>query len=263
MQEGGCAVVRQARLMAVVGAFLIGCAFLLVIGGSGVQAATSQEKQEHNEATKEQGHSGGAASEDRCEENKADGRFTTNDLLGCPKGGLLSGTDKRDLLDGEDGEDKVRGLGGSDNLEGGSGNDILYGGPDDDYLLVGGEGDDVIYGGDGGDGLDTVGSSGGGEGSDVIYGGDGRDFLSGKDGGKDVLYGGDGNDYLGTMGGGQQDKLYCGAGRDTYEADPIDYVSSSCEEDRLTYTGGPTLILLAAAALCSALMVLRYVIRSA
>ena len=239
MRERGCTVVRQGRLTAVVGAFLIGCAFLLVIGGSGVQAATSQEKQEHNEATKEQGHSGGAASEDRCEENKADGRFTTNDLLGCPKGGLLSGTDKRDLLDGEDGEDKVRGLGGSDNLEGGSGNDTLYGGPDDDYLLVGGEGDDVIYGGDG------------------------RDFLYGKDGGKDVLYGGDGNDYLDTMGGGQQDKLYCGAGRDTYEADPIDYVSSSCEEDRLTYTGGPTLILLAAAALCSTLMVLRYVIRSA
>jgi Ca2+-binding RTX toxin-like protein len=211
----------------------------LVIGGSGVQAATSQEKQEHNEATKEQGYSGGAASEDRCEENKADGRFTTNDLPGCPKGGLLTGTDKRDLLAGEDGEDKVRGLGGSDNLEGGAGSDILYGGPDDDYLLVGGEG------------------------NDVLYGGDGRDFLSGKDNSKDVLYGGDGNDNLDTNGGGQQDKLYCGAGRDTYAADPSDYVSSSCEDDRLAITGGTPLILLAAGALCSALMMVRYVIRSA
>jgi Ca2+-binding RTX toxin-like protein len=121
----------------------------------------------------------------------------------------------------------------------------------------------VLYGGDGGDGLDTVGATGGGEGNDVLYGGDGRDFLSGKDNSKDVLYGGDGNDNLDTNGGGQQDKLYCGAGRDTYAADPSDYVSSSCEDDRLAITGGTPLILLAAGALCSALMMVRYVIRSA
>jgi Ca2+-binding RTX toxin-like protein len=72
--------------------------------------------------------------------------FTTNDIPGCPKGGLLSRTDKRDLLNGKDGEDKVRGLGGPDNLYGVSGNDKLYGGPDGDYELIGEEGDDVLHG---------------------------------------------------------------------------------------------------------------------
>jgi hypothetical protein len=52
--------------MTFVAAFLIGCAVLLVLGGSGVRAETSQEKQVHSEATG-QGHSGGAAPEvDRC-----------------------------------------------------------------------------------------------------------------------------------------------------------------------------------------------------
>jgi hypothetical protein len=52
----------------------------------------------------------------RCEENRDEGRFTTNDLPGCPKGGLLLGTDKGDWLAGGEGEDEVRALGCSDNL---------------------------------------------------------------------------------------------------------------------------------------------------
>ena len=54
--------------------------------------------------------------------------------------------------------------------------------------------------------------------------------------GKDVIYGGPGDDTkldvasAGEFGNdGQRDKLYCGEGRDTYYAEKIDYVASSCE----------------------------------
>ena len=83
---------RQGYLIAVVGTFLIGCAVLLVVGCSGVQAETSQEEQGHTEATEqEQGHSGGAAPEEaRCEGTRTvirDGAgYLTNDVPGCPKG---------------------------------------------------------------------------------------------------------------------------------------------------------------------------------
>ena len=132
--------------------------------------------------------------------------FTTNDQPGCPKGGLLSGTDKHDTLAGEDGEDEIRGLGTGDFIFGGPGNDVIYGGAGRDNPLVGDEGDDVIYGGDGDDAV-LIGD----EGNDVIYGGPGDD----------IELHGDGD--------GQRDKLYCGEGRDSYMADRVDYVSSSCE----------------------------------
>ena len=121
--------------------------------------------------------------------------YTTNDLPGCPKGGLLLGTDKSDQtrsreparpgLAGEDGDDEIRGLGGSDEIFHGSGDDVIYGG----------DGDDLVF----------------------------------PDKGNDVIYGGDGNDVLDSHDDGQQDKLYCGAGRDKYVADKNDYVDSSCE----------------------------------
>ncbi len=51
------------------------------------------------------------------------------------------------------------------------------------------------------------------------------------DGGANVLYGGDGNDWVFTKGqDSQPDKLYCGKGKDTYDADDNDLVSSSCEK---------------------------------
>jgi hypothetical protein len=101
-----------------------------------------------------------------------------------------------------------------------------------------------------------------GDGDDVIYGGSGDDLLqAGK--GADVMYGGDGSDDIVEARDRQRDKLYCGEGKDRYYAEKIDYVDNSCEKGKLVDTGGPPLLLLAGAALCSALMMLRYVIRSA
>jgi Ca2+-binding RTX toxin-like protein len=171
--------------------------------------------------------------EARCEGTrtimKGEGLITTNDIPGCPNGGLFSGTDKDDGLYGLKGEDEIHGLGGVDDIEGGGGNDIIYGGPGDEIWLTGDDGDDVLYGGDGNDEQIY-----GGGGDDVLHGGDGDDgsnegVMSGG-GGEDVLYGGDGIDTLdGTGDGGQRDKLYCGEGRDYYLADKNDYVDSSCE----------------------------------
>jgi len=128
-------MVRQAHLRVVVVAFLIGCAVLLVVGCAGTRSEAPKE-QGPTEATEEQAHS------ERCEGTRtidmsivrsqsasasaqsasaAALLFTTNDLPGCPEGGLLSGTDKPDKLAGGEGDDEVRGLGGRDRLDGGNG----------------------------------------------------------------------------------------------------------------------------------------------
>jgi RTX calcium-binding nonapeptide repeat (4 copies) len=220
------AVVRQGRCIVGVVAFLIGCAFLLVVGCAGVGSEAPQ---------KEQGSSPKAtASEEeaRCQGTQtlklkdlyklkypSRGGFgkntlvTTNDLPGCPKGGLLSGTYKVDKLDGGEGDDEVRALGGEDILAGGKGNDVVYGGPGSDDFDDPDEGDDVFYGGDGGD---------------AMWAG----------GGEDVLYGGDDNDFLTADEDGQRDKIYCGKGKDLYSADKIDYVDSSCEKINRMADGG-------------------------
>src|SRR5215212_4086196 len=52
MQGGGCAVVRQAHLIAVVGTFLIGCAVLLAVGCAGVRSEAPKEKQGQAEDAK-------------------------------------------------------------------------------------------------------------------------------------------------------------------------------------------------------------------
>jgi Ca2+-binding RTX toxin-like protein len=194
MQRGGeGAVVRQGRSIAVVVAFLIGCAVFLLAGASGVQAEASNKEEARCEGT-------------RKINVNLPARFTTNDLPGCPQGGLLLGTDKPDRLAGEKGDDEVRGLGGKDEVWGGSGNDVLYGGSERDSvigdLLNGDDGDDVIYGGPGDDKLD-------GGPSEAVYGEPGELLPGGGD--------------------GQRDKIYCGEGRDSYFADKEDYVSSSCE----------------------------------
>ena len=218
MRERGCAVVRQGRLIALVGTFLVGCAFLLiVIGCSGTRSEAPQEEgQGHTEATKKEqtrAPEATASEEARCEGTrtypKGGGRrppvFTTNDLPGCPKGGLLLGTDKPDKLGGKEGKDEIRGLGAADFIFGGVGDDVIYAGPGDDMSLFGDEGDDVIYGGDGDDGVE-------------------------ERWGADVIYGGDGNDGIFAIVDDQRDKLYCGKGKDVYHApEKIDYVSSSCE----------------------------------
>ena len=149
MQASGCTVVRQTHLIAVVGAFLIA---VVVVGCAGLRSEAPQEE--------EQGHTEATASEEaRCEgtrtfkikESGVIEKFTTNDVPGCPKGGLLSGTDKKDWLGGKDGDDEIHGLGGVDAIYGDGGNDVIYGGPGDDRYLFGRWGDDVIYGGDGND----------------------------------------------------------------------------------------------------------------
>src|SRR5215213_5445008 len=219
-REGEGAVVRQGRCIALVVAFLIGCALLLMADASGVLAEASQQnKHKRTEATNnEQTHSpkATASEEAKCEGTRKinvnlPGRFTTNDLPGCPKGGLLSGTEKGDALAGEKGDDEVRGLGGSDEVWGGDGNDVLYGGP----------------------------------GNDVIHGGPGDDHYVRGSKGEDVIYGGPGDDTKLNGGGlglkdGQRDKLYCGEGRDTYYAEKTDYVSSSCEVKLGNSAPGPS-----------------------
>ena len=213
--------------MAVVRAFLIGCAVLLVVGCAGVRSeATKQEQTRLPEATASEEEArcegtrtyhawyvvypNGAESstqsgstEDMKKAAKRAGKVgykfvegwegwvvTTNDLPGCPKGGLLLGTDSTDALYGDalygkEGDDEIRGLGERDSLLGGAGNDVILGGAGNDELRA--------------------------------------------DQGEDVLYGGDGNDFI-VADDGQRDKLYCGEGKDIYAADKKDYVDSSCEK---------------------------------
>jgi hypothetical protein len=171
-------VVRQGRLIALVRTFLIGCVILLlVVGCAGTSSEAPKEGQGHTEATKEKTRSPQATESEqaRCEGTRTVASAsptpsTTNDLPGCPKGGLLLGTDKPDRLDGEAGDDEIRGLGGSDYLEGGSGDDVLYGGDGDDKHLIPNKGEDVIYGGDGNDLLQAEGGQ-----RDKLYCGKGKD----------------------------------------------------------------------------------------
>jgi RTX calcium-binding nonapeptide repeat (4 copies) len=202
LRVGGCSVVvRRRHFMAMV-TFLIGCAFLLVVGCAETRSEAPQEKQGHTEASNEQGRSSEATPEEpvRCEGTRTikvtmptPSRLpdqsvvvTTNDVPGCPKGGPLSGTDKPDKLDGRDGDDEIHGLGGPDFILGGEGNDVIYAGPGDDGRLNAGKGEDVYYGKGG-------------------------------------------SDFISARGDRHPDKLYCGKGKDEYFADKIDYVDSSCE----------------------------------
>jgi hypothetical protein len=250
-------VVRRGHLIVVVGTFLIGCAVLLLAVGC---AGTTSSETSNNKAQGSSPRATESQEEARCEgtrtikvrpeprsdvwnmTKKVD--FTTYDLRGCPKGGLLSGTDKPDNLAGRDGDDEIRRLGAEDYLIGGLGNDVIYGGTGSDRLadwpLAGWWG-----GGKCGGALPfeqrictEVSAKAGGD--DVFYGGDGDDELgSGKR--EDVLYGGDGNDYVfDEVRDRERDKLYCGKGDDVYGANKNDYVDGSCERtlDEV-YSEGP------------------------
>ena len=187
-------------------ALLIGCAVaLVVVGCAGVRSGALQEEQGRTEATKEQ------AEEGRCGETQPidlEGHtYTTNDVSGCPKGGLLSGTDELDKLDGEDGDDEIHGLGAKDWIFGGLGSDVIYGEDGDDSPLEGG----------------AYGPYPDESSKDVLHGGPGNDEVSDQDGGDDI-------DAFGIPEPDRQrDELYCGEGEDTYIAEKLDYVDSSCE----------------------------------
>jgi hypothetical protein len=88
---------------------------------------------------------------------------------------------------------------------------VLIGGPGSDTLRTGGSVDQV-RGDDGNDDLAT------GPGNDVVEGGLGFDVLSGGDG-DDVLRDAD----------GLADRIECGSGADTVEADTADVVAADCE----------------------------------
>lgn len=254
--QGQLIVTRVLRT--VVGAFIVGCTVLLVVGCAGVRSGTPEDEQGHTEATEEKTHSGAGASEEaRCGKTRTinllpgsgsasvadstirpgdpEARFITNDVPGCPNGGVLSGTDRADRLAGREGEDEVRGLGGSDLISGGYGSDVLYGGAGNDELQAGGyppleftndRSKNVLHGGPGRDFLS------GEAGDDVLYGDEGDDEMLWGGEGEDVLNSGDGNDYLDSSDDGHRDKLYCGEGTDEYFADKFDYVDSSCEVKR-------------------------------
>jgi Ca2+-binding RTX toxin-like protein len=240
-REGEGAVLRQGRSIAVVVAFLIGCALLLlVVGCSGVRSGTTKKGQGSSpQATASEVarcedtrtihryvlHTGKVrygSEQDMKKAGKTDdmGLYATNDLPGCPnKGGVLLGTDKPDKLAGKDGDDKIRGLGAKDLLFGGDGNDVIYAGPGDDTFLAG----------DDGAGYDSPAA-----GDDVIYGGPGdeREIIGGP--GDDVIYGGDSNDFILETRDRGHDKIYCGEGKDGVQvvgsdANKKDYGDSSCE----------------------------------
>ena len=179
--------------MASVVAFLIGCAVVLVAGASGSQAQASQQnKQERTKASKKERRSSPratASGEARCEGTR---RINANRPVRYTTNDL-PGCPKGGPLLGTDKADELAGEKGDDEVR-------ALGGTDD---LMGGSGDDVIYGGDGDDYVSPD------EGNDAIYGGDGNDVLAAHD--------------------ARRDRLYCGAGRDQYLADPNDYVDSSCE----------------------------------
>jgi hypothetical protein len=191
----------------------------MVVGCAGVRPEASEEEQGHTEVTKEQARSDRCASQRTVKEHPPH-RLVTNDVPGCPKGGLLSGTSGQDFLHGEQGDDEVRGFGDKDGLNGGYGADVIYGGPGADHM-DGEEGDDVLYGGDGGDKF-----IGGGAGEDVFYGGKGNDWLTADD-----RIAKDREPPL-------RDELYCGPGKDHYHTDRLDYVDSSCEEKVGVFFGG-------------------------
>ena len=158
-------------------------------------------------------------------------------LWGGPGADRLFGDNGRDILRGNAGSDRAFGGPGADVLRGGAGADRLFGGDGNDSLR-GGRGDDKVIGGTGADnlrggagrdslfagpGADRV---AGGAGPDVVAGGDGADRLSGG-AGRDKIMGGAGNDRIDAL-DGEPDVIYCGPGRDTVRADPVDR-KVSCE----------------------------------
>lgn len=94
-----------------------------------------------------------------------------------------------------------------------------------------------------GSGADSVSAGGasdelsGGEGNDTLDGGGGDDVISG-DQGVDSLAGGPGADGITTR-DGEPDRVVCGDGADTVDADTLDTVAADCESVTRTGTAPP------------------------
>jgi len=247
-------MVRQGRLIAVLGVLVIGCAVLPVVGCAGAGSESPQKKQGHTKATKqEQGHieatmkeQGSSPKATASEEARCEGTRTYHlYMVYYSRGGQeLSRTGSAE--DMKKAEKKARHIAKTEDLGVAKTEDFgvyttndlpgcpkggLLKGTDKPDKLGGKDGDDEIRGLGGRDDIF------GGFGNDIIYGGDGDDTLQsalparGRGEGEDVMYGGDGNDILiGAYSLGQRDKLYCGEGKDQYLADNNDYVDSSCEK---------------------------------
>uniref|UniRef100_B0SXS4 Outer membrane adhesin like protein n=1 Tax=Caulobacter sp. (strain K31) TaxID=366602 RepID=B0SXS4_CAUSK len=135
----------------------------------------------------------------------------------------ITGGGGDDLINGGTGADILVGGDGFDTLSGGAAGDILYGGAGDD-ILDGGAGADQLFGGTGTNDIASYASAGpvrayldasfannGNAGGDVYTGIEGLEGSSSSD----RLGGNFGANVL--RGGGANDKLWGGAGDDTYE----------------------------------------------
>jgi hypothetical protein len=234
--EGEGVVVRQGRSIAVVGAFLVGCAVLLiVVGCAGVRSETSKKEQTHSpEATTSQ--------EARCEGTRSYHLYYVWYSRGG-QGPVRTGSEEdmkkalkkaRPIAKRQDlGVAEVEDLGVETTND-------LPGCPNKGGLLKGTDKSDTLNGKHGEDEVRGLGARDwlyGGTSDDVLYGGDGNDHLRPNEG-EDVVYGGDGNDHLNGEDGQRGDKLYCGKGKDEYAADKKDYVDSSCEKIAPARGGG-------------------------
>ena len=124
-------MLRQVHLICVVVTFLIGCAVLVVVGGSGVLAEASQ----HNK-------------------QKLSGTNGKDNLEGGDGDVEIRGLGGPDDIEGGSGDDVIYGGGGDDSLSGGEGKDVLYGGDGNDDLGLDARNDeqpDKVYCGKGKD----------------------------------------------------------------------------------------------------------------
>ena len=160
------------------------------------------------------------------------GAATSCTIEGTKANDHLSGTSGPDVTCGRGGHDRISGHAGADDLLGGRGSDIIQTGNGRDEAL-GGQGQDSI-----GAGLSrAVQTLRGGAQNDYLYGSEGNEHLLGGEGmdfilayfhGHALVRGGRGPDEcLWSADGQSNDRILGGAGRDTYEADSGDAVTSA------------------------------------
>lgn len=146
-------------------------------------------------------------------------------IEGSVAGETLRGTPERDVVCGKGGSDTILGRGGDDILYGGGGRDDIEGGAGDDRILGGDDADELR----GGRGADWVSARSGPD--DYVGGGPGPDRVRGGRG-RDVCL--DAVDEVAA-----NDVLVGGTGKDTYQSDEGDTVSSAERELKCTPTDTP------------------------